>query len=234
MNLLYKEDELYIYCFPYFPVNSNMYLIFDGEDAIIIDPNNNSDIDIILSKHDIKEITVLLTHGDFDHINGLPFLEEKYQLNVICHKLCAQRIKDIKNNRPLLVLRVLSDRFGKESNEYLCEKKLYKPFCYEANITFDDYYEFNFRNHIFKLIYTPGHTKDSCCIEYDDKIIFSGDTFLLDSSVVTKFKHSDAQLYKNYALTYAKNILPEMIIFPGHGTPFKIKEFLNYSEVLYE
>lgn len=230
MKIIYEEKDLKIYQIPYFPLNSNMYLIIEYGKAVIIDPNNNFDIDFILLKNNIKELTVLLTHGDFDHINGIPFLLEKYKIKVICHKNCADRIKNKRNNRPLLVLKVLSDRYGRESELYINEKKLYTPFSYDADFTFNNEYLITLNDHVLRMIYTPGHTDDSCCIEYDSSIIFSGDTILMDNSIITKFKQSDKELFNQYVVPYVSNLSPKKMIFPGHGEAFFKKELIGYEE----
>ena len=52
-------------------INSNMYVLLAGSEALIIDPHKNEDLTELLKSKGIKNVTILLTHEHHDHTTGV-------------------------------------------------------------------------------------------------------------------------------------------------------------------
>ena len=64
-------------------LGANCYYVSDGETAVLIDPGFYDDyFAAFLNTCEVKPISVLLTHGHFDHICGIMELAKKYDLTV--------------------------------------------------------------------------------------------------------------------------------------------------------
>lgn len=204
------------------PVKSNMYVILSKTEALIIDPNISEEALSELKGRGIKFVTILLTHEHYDHTTGVNWFREKFESQLICHKKCAETIFKGKNNRPIVIAAILMKNeegaskvaFGKLPQNYICK----------ADDTFEDEMQINWCNHTIKFVPTPGHTWGSCCIELDNKYIFTGDSLLKDVAVITRFPTGSQEEYDVITLPYLNSISPEYQVMPGHGEAFLMKE----------
>src|SRR6201987_196991 len=66
-----------------------------------------------------------------------------------------------------------------------------------------------------EVLYTPGHTDDSCCFRMEDRL-FTGDTLLIRGTGRTDFQNGDARA--QYASIFGRLLrLPdETLVFPAH------------------
>ena len=78
---------------------SNGYVLLEGRDAIVIDPNLEGEIVETLEKYQAVPGLAILTHEHADHIRGLEALRERYpQMRTVASLLCSERIQDIRSN----------------------------------------------------------------------------------------------------------------------------------------
>ena len=72
---------------------SNMYMVIEGNHAIIIDPCMTIGIEqnMIVDRY-------ILTHEHIDHISGINRWKKARDAPVLCNKECAENIKDPKRN----------------------------------------------------------------------------------------------------------------------------------------
>ncbi len=78
-----------------------------------------------------------------------------------------------------------------------------------------------------KVLYTPGHTKDSICL-LTNNILFTGDTLFVGTCGRTDLPGGDAgELYDS--LQRLSNLDDNIIIYPGHDYGFR-----QYSTIGYE
>lgn len=73
---------------------------------------------------------------------------------------------------------------------------------------------------VLKVIFTPGHTKDSICLLGED-FIFSGDTLFEDGYGRTDLPTGSQQEMENSLEKLSNFIKLGMTIYPGHGRIFK-------------
>ena len=173
---------------------NNLYLFKNNNDDYLLhDTGLASKEDLILNKinkviGDYNKIKVIvITHSHSDHIGNLKLLLDKIKREdkiVIIHS----NAKDIM----LSGEKIIPNGFYKFS-KYISKKLKAKSsgnfqkgfenlteeyFKYINFLDFKDYEEFSLDKYAFenlKLIYTPGHSKDSISLVYNDDYLFCGD-----------------------------------------------------------
>ena len=173
---------------------NNLYLFENNNgDYLLLDTGLACKEDLILNKinkviGDYNKIKVIvITHSHSDHIGNLKLLLDKIKREdkiVIIHSnakeimLSGEKIipdgfyKFSKYISKRLKLK-LSERFQK-GFENLSEEDLKNVIF----LDFKDYEEFSLNEYGFenlKVIYTPGHSKDSISLVYNDEYLFCGD-----------------------------------------------------------
>lgn len=187
---------LSVKCLPLGTIGANCYILYEGSDAIVIDPGEHGDIICDTAKQlNVNIKCVFLTHGHFDHIGAVGFIVDKYDCDVYINKKDAEFLNDTYLN--------LSDKFG-------------KPIMYNSSYICVENEIIDFLGYDFEFISTPGHTPGSMCIKVGD-IMFTGDT-LFKCSIGRAFEpYGDTELeicsIKNKILTLGENI----VCYPGHG-----------------
>ncbi len=194
---------------------ANSYLVYTKESlaenrAAVIDPSLSDELYARLTKLGIKEAFILLTHEHFDHTTGLNRLKDDFNGCVICHSYCRERIALKRNNRPLSIMSK-----NKDAKNYIG----FEPYECHADIWFDNEYDFKLGGKNIRMVFTPGHTAGSCCIEAGN-VVFTGDSMLKDTAVITGFPSGSADAYKNVTLPYLSGIDENRYICPGHFEPF--------------
>ena len=180
-------------------LNTNTYLLFNGNDVVIIDPACKIE-KLEPYINDKNVLAVLLTHGHFDHIKTVDDLYKRYNIPVYIHKDDEYLIRD-KNQ---------SMNFGLGEVIYVSSPCKY----YEEGML--DIGPFH-----FEVIFTPGHTKGSVCLQIEDSM-FTGDTLFRLSAGRTDLDGGDASKLKN-SLRILKKIEKDLIIYPGHDAQTRLE-----------
>ncbi len=138
-------------------LNTNCYLAYDGEDAVVIDPG--AEAERILSRASelgVKIRYIFLTHGHFDHT------------------LAVDKIKKA-TGAPLVT--TAGERFrltdAETSGHTVLRHREFLPLT--ADIEVSDGEKLTVGNMTFEFMLTPGHTEGSVCIICEDTM-FAGDT----------------------------------------------------------
>ena len=219
------SKDILVYRSVYAPVKSNMFTILAGKEAIVFDPNEDEDLLFLFKEKGIEKVYILLTHGHYDHISGVKWLKDQTGASVFCHARCADRLANSKRPLARLVALVLTEEDRKDGgHRYKDFKDSYKPFTIAADRTFEKKEILRIGNLDIVVTSTPGHTEGSACYNLYDKIVFTGDTFLQDNSNVTRFPGGNVFDYNEITIPYFRNLPPDIVIMPGHGDPFKLKE----------
>jgi len=66
-----------------------------------------------------------------------------------------------------------------------------------------------------EVLYTPGHTDDSCCFRMEDRV-FTGDTLLIRGTGRTDFQNGDARAQYESIFGRLLRLPDETLVFPGH------------------
>ncbi len=190
-------------------VEINSYLLIKEKEAILIDPGFNGEAIIkYLGESNIDLKHVILTHGHFDHIRDIQILAKRFLFDLL---ISNQEISFLKNDNKNYAF-----AFG---SEFILPKNIIiKPMNDGEKITL--------LSENFEFILTPGHTKGSMCIKYQNWL-FSGDTIFYDSIGRTDL-FSGSSLDMQKSLKYLKErISNQMKIYPGHGRSGKWIDIKN-------
>jgi len=177
----------------------NSYLLVKKKEIIVIDPGFNGDSIINFCKENEANIRyVFLTHGHFDHIKSLEKLAKAYTFQVIINEADINLLK----NDELNYARSFGQSFVFPTNLEL--------------IPIKDGFKKHYLDEDFWFISTPGHTKGSQCIGYNDWL-FTGDTLFFDSVGRTDLATGSPKDLNRSIEQLKKTISNKMIIYPGHG-----------------
>jgi len=172
------------------PLQTNTYLLIEGNNALLIDPASKAEklIDI-LADLDLKGI--ILTHGHFDHLKAVDGLYEHYHCPVYLNS----------------------------KDEYLARDKYAgKDFGLVSYITCPTIDlkqgKLNIDNFDLEIMETPGHTMGSVIIVSKDAI-FTGDTLFKQSVGRTDLEGGSISLLRE-SLRVFNTFNKDYIIYPGH------------------
>ena len=186
------------------PVSTNTYLLTEGKECILIDPDGKAEklLDIIGER---KLLAILLTHGHFDHIKAVDGLYDHFHCPVYLHEDDEYLARDRYAGKSFGITSFISCPIEK-----LQEGKMeIGPFSFE-------------------VIFTPGHTPGSVIYVFDDAI-FSGDTLFKGSIGRTDLEGGNYRIMKQ-SLDIFRHFTKDYKIYPGHEEATTLSEELlnNY------
>lgn len=196
--------------FPTGRINTNCYLVQQGDKCIVIDVAYRCQqlVDYV-NTNNLHVVAVLLTHGHFDHCGGVEQLKSGCKLGdvpVYVHHADLEMCHDAKNNW----FRITCDNCFPTHN--VAEGKLVIE-----GFTFD-------------VLHTPGHTPGSVVYLLGD-IMFSGDTLFYQSVGRTDFPQGDATALAT-SLQKFKKLQNNYKIYAGHGPCTTLQSELNHNPYL--
>lgn len=175
-------------------IDSNIYLIKEGDRGILIDagaPTTRIDIEGVAIEK------IILTHCHFDHIYSMEQLKAATGAEVCIHELDAKNITDSLRNG--------SAFFGENITAS------------EADILLKDGDVIQFGEKQISIIHCPGHSPGGIAIKIGNHL-FTGDTLFAGGFGRYDFPDADgAQLRKSIDRLIAEND-KGTIVHPGHGS----------------
>lgn len=206
---------------------TNIYIVYDEKEknCIIIDPCNFDIVNGFILKNNLKIDFIVLTHEHFDHILGVNKLIDKYECVLVASEACNVGIINSKTNLSSfseILFYFKANYNGKFIHD---EIKSVNPYiCKPANMTFKKRKTIIWNNYEICMYETPGHSKGSISIVIDNKYMFSGDSLLKDVDVITRFPGGSTKEYNNITFPFYNSLDNNMIVHPGHGHSFMLKE----------
>lgn len=176
-------------------IQTNCYFLGDEQtrEATVIDPGDNGDaLAARLKEEGYRPVMVLLTHGHFDHVNGVrPFLKAAGSMPVYLNE----------RDYPLC-----PTGFGVSAMDGLGELPEAR-FLQEGDTL-------RLGSHTIRVLETPGHTPGGLTYQVED-LLFTGDTLFAGSCGRTDFANSSPE-----ALLVSLKKLAELPgdyrVLPGH------------------
>jgi hydroxyacylglutathione hydrolase len=191
----------------------NTYVIGEkGQPCVIVDPGYNAKgcLDDYINRHHKVCLGYLLTHGHYDHIQGLATLTHQAQIFLLEEEKeflldSGLNLSQEASNQDLVLERV---------NTYLL----------------DDQDEVRLGAFLFKVIATPFHTRGSCCYYLEkENALFSGDT-LFHLGIGRTDLPTGSEKTVASSLRRLATLPISTKVFPGHGENTTIKNELAFND----
>ena len=189
----------------------NTYLLAKDNQALVIDPGfNGKEIIEHLERHNLKLVSVIFTHGHYDHIKDFNLLDIDETVNVYIFQEELDFLYQPNLN--------LSSMFN---HDFILSKNIKVKTLVDGDLV-------DFVKEELKIIHLPGHTKGSIGIIYNQHF-FSGDTLFFDSIGRTDLPTGNTgKIFSS--LKKIKSSLPKnTMVYPGHGKGGRLSEILQVN-----
>lgn len=202
-------------------LHENCFVVYDETtlEAAIIDPgfywNDEQQLlaDFIDSEH-LQVKYLLCTHLHFDHIFGVPFVEDTYKVKLSASLLDAPWVDNFTAS---------VSRFGIIPNDR--PRPVGRPL-HDGDVL-------TLGTSTLECIATPGHSAGGMCFyAKESQLLFAGDTLFQGSIGRTDFSDgSYAQLIQSIQ-SRLLTLPPATIVYPGHGDLTTIGDEMMYNPYL--
>ncbi|MBP5489017.1 MAG: MBL fold metallo-hydrolase [Lachnospiraceae bacterium] len=203
-------------------LSSNMYVVVEGDRAVVIDPFEN-----IEPVKGLQTECILLTHEHYDHISGVNLWKKETNVPVICSNACAANICNPKKNlaqyfRTFCELQTWAnaDEVPPYDPEYRCQ----------ADDVFTDRQEYGWLGHKWQLFELPGHSPGSIGILLDGENFFSGDSLIKNFKANFGAPGGSRKQWETISVPRLRHISEGIRVYPGHfgGFIYDVNELLYW------
>jgi glyoxylase-like metal-dependent hydrolase (beta-lactamase superfamily II) len=160
-----------------------------------------------ISKHNLKPVAVLITHGHIDHFFSLVPLTKATPLRTYISTqdryLLSDPLKSLMQDGPT---KHLIDSFG--------PKDFKEP---DEVIELADFQKFEIAGLTIESILAPGHTKGSLMFEINDEQLISGDVLFAGSIGRTDLPTGSASDMRKTLKERVLTLPDHLNVLPGHG-----------------
>ena len=159
-------------------------------------------------------MAVLLTHGHFDHIIGVPEVKRAFHLPVYASETEDAMLADTSLNLSCHLL-------GKQTS-------------FHADVLVRDGDELELLGYKWKVIATPGHTSGS--VSYyipQEGVLLSGDTLFYESYGRTDLATGSSSDITDSLLNKLFVLPEDTMVYPGHGDPTTIGYEKEHNPIPY-
>lgn len=193
-------------------IANNNYLLIDEEskEAALIDCTDYiSELGAVLKEYDAKLKYILLTHGHFDHIMGIPKIKQEFGAKVYLHK----DDKELVDN----------------SDEFMISVGM-QPFEHpEIDKYIDENEEIYLGKNKIRVIHLPGHTQGGVGYLVDG-MLFAGDSIFLESVGRTDLPGGNHKQLIESIKNKIFSLDGDTILYVGHGTNTTVEHEKKYNE----
>ena len=199
-------------------LHENCYLVYDEQsrEAAIIDPgfywdNEKQQLTRYVCDNELEVKYLLCTHLHFDHIFGVPFIEDTFGVKLSASPFDTPWL----DNFPQMVA-----RFGIHCNEM--PRPIGHPL-HDGDIL-------TLGTHTLECISTPGHSAGGMCFfSKEEAKLFAGDTLFQCSIGRTDFSDGNYGQLIHSIQTRLLSLPSHTIVYPGHGDTTTIENEMKYN-----
>lgn len=198
-------------------LEENCYLLTDEETGLsaVIDPGfTSAKLDEAIRALPAEKVALcLLTHGHFDHIDGVPRVKELTGCKVCISRPDAPCTSNPAISQGNMLPSIQHENF--ESDQLLENGEIIELGSLKI-----------------RVLYTPGHTVGSCCFIVNDAI-FSGDTLFSGSMGRTDLPTGNGRDMMQ-SLKKLSDLDGDFYVYPGHGPATTLERERKYNPFMNE
>lgn len=215
MKCLFPIADHDVYQFVMPVIRSNMYIVLEGDSALVIDPHISMEAESLLKENHVNNCTILLTHEHFDHISGVNQFREKFDCEVICSRSCGEHLIIPQQNGAAYFSALFLERT--EEVQKTMNELINTEYCCTADHVYETEQTLEWKGFSIFLKAMPGHSEGSQIIQIDQKYVFTGDNLIPDQKTITRLPGGSKKLYQMVVVPYLRMLPADCIIYPGHG-----------------
>ncbi|MFY0642857.1 MAG: MBL fold metallo-hydrolase [Bacteroidia bacterium] len=185
------------------PFAENTYLLEKDSQVIVIDPGmytpeENVQFKKYIDGQNLEVVHLLLTHAHLDHVFGVKWVNECYELTPRLHK---------------------EDDFIYENAQATANQYgLFMEALPQAEYDLHEGDTFDFHGSDLQIIHTPGHSPGSLCfISHEDKFVIGGDVLFQGSIGRTDLPGGNYQTLIDAIKTKLMPLSDDYRVYSGHG-----------------
>ena len=200
------SKELQLKVFRTGELRVNAYLVFDEQtkEGFLVDcPAPIDEYSDFIVKKGLNMKFLVITHGHYDHIDGLKDFLQKFQIPFYIGEKDSSMLVNPMENGSLM-----------GGNSVVIQKK--PEFLTEGQ-------KIPFANQNLEIIETSGHSRGGICIKFMDWL-FSGDTLFYHTVGRTDLPFSDFEELQKSIKEKIFILNPKIIVYPGHGKKTSVGE----------
>ena len=198
--------------FEFNPIAVNTYVLYDetGE-CVIIDaacffPNEQQELLSFINNNKLVVKHLLNTHLHFDHVFGVNFMEEQFDVKMKAHKADEFLLASMQQQMAMFGFPA-NGKYIPTMGEYIDENDIIE-----------------FGNQKLSIMSVPGHSPGSIVFYNKEKdLVVSGDVLFNGSIGRTDLPQGDHNLLIDGIKTKLLVLPEDTVVYPGHGPSTTIK-----------
>ena len=252
MNRIDTDSGMSIYQFTGRTFDANSFVIVEGNEVLIIDAVDSSDmVSFLLGRYEgedangmsselwmptrrtadgvTPELTILLTHEHFDHISGLTALRDRFRCHVVSSGDCSARIQSPQTNLSSVGDVLLAMQSGGMQQEPYGAIPRYGADAADEVFIRDSVIVW--RGHDIFCHLMRGHSLGSAVYILDGGILFSGDE-ILPIPTLTRLPGGNTKAFWYEDMPWLESLREQIsLVCPGHGMPGKLGDMISGNAI---
>ncbi|MBP7497721.1 MAG: MBL fold metallo-hydrolase [Bacteroidales bacterium] len=192
--------------FVFNPFQVNTYLLYnEAKECVIIDAacyseEEKNELEDFITQNKLQPKVFINTHTHIDHILGVNFILNRYNISLTLHK---DGINFINNAVEWAA------NFGLQTDPIINNFEIISDECYIYKI---------FNEEEIELVHIPGHCVGSLgIISHSSKLLFTGDVLFKGSIGRTDLPSGDFETIKKSIKDKLYILSDDYVVYPGHG-----------------